>query len=279
MTRSDDIGKRVVRNNLREDATADTPLDSRAAVEFRRRTERDIARIIDQETGCDGIDASRLYVIADACADEIPRYAGGASPTRADMRAAMIAHFTPLLIQATEAEKPMHRPDCQMACEVYELCRHRGWSMHWTARGCYGHLEWSELIEAVRGKAGDPLEEAGDVLTVLMSVTCNEGMPWHSVVDAARDKIKEMMKTKIEPDVGEFTEIQSDRPTTPDPGFVIIKDVGGKRHYWTGVVFGGAMFTDDYDKAVRFAREQDAETMRINHLKGETTHVGEAYPF
>lgn len=73
--------------------------------------------------------------------------------------------------------------------QVIEACRHKGWSMHWTARGAYLHLEASELIEAVRGKHGDPTAEAADVLIVLMSITQSSGIEWGTVVETARRRV------------------------------------------------------------------------------------------
>ena len=49
------------------------------------------------------------------------------------------------------------------------LCEKEGWDRGWSNGGCYLHLEVSEFIEALRGK-GDPVEEAGDVLFVLLSM-------------------------------------------------------------------------------------------------------------
>jgi len=72
---------------------------------------------------------------------------------------------------------------------VVALCKKRDWSLHWTCRGSYLHLESSELIEAVRGKRGDKLEEAADVLIVLMSITGSNGMAWDSVVSKAFEKV------------------------------------------------------------------------------------------
>lgn len=65
------------------------------------------------------------------------------------------------------------------------MCEARGWSLHWTARGAYLHLEASELIEALRGKRGDPTSEAADVLLVLMSITEANGIPWAHVLSQA----------------------------------------------------------------------------------------------
>jgi NTP pyrophosphatase (non-canonical NTP hydrolase) len=83
----------------------------------------------------------------------------------------------------------------KVAAEVIEMCKARGWSLHWTARGAYLHLEASELIEAVRGKHGSVLEEAGDVLLVLMSITENSGIKWSDVVAQTVHKL-EGLKTK-----------------------------------------------------------------------------------
>lgn len=75
---------------------------------------------------------------------------------------------------------------------VLDVCNQRGWSLHWTARGAYLHLESSELIEAIRGKRGDPIDEAGDVLIVLTSITENAGITWESVIEAANRKLTEL---------------------------------------------------------------------------------------
>lgn len=83
-----------------------------------------------------------------------------------------------------------------LAAEVVEVCDLRGWSLHWTERGAYLHLESSELIEAVRGKHGDPTKEAGDVLFVLLSLVQPKGITFASVIAALQEKITEL---KIKP--------------------------------------------------------------------------------
>ena len=80
----------------------------------------------------------------------------------------------------------------KMAWRVVQMCTTRNWSMHWTHRGAYLHLESSELIEAIRGKHGDPLEEAGDVLLVLMSITEYHGIPFTQVIDQAEKKLSHL---------------------------------------------------------------------------------------
>jgi hypothetical protein len=80
-----------------------------------------------------------------------------------------------------------------LAAAVVRMCLHRGWSMHWTHRGAYLHLEASELIEAIRGKGGDPLGEAADVLLVLMSITQYAGLKWSDVEKQAAAKCELLM--------------------------------------------------------------------------------------
>lgn len=77
----------------------------------------------------------------------------------------------------------------EMAAQVVAMCKKRGWSMHWTHRGAYLHLESSELIEAIRGKHGEPDDEAGDVLLVLMSITEYAGIPFTKVIENAKAKL------------------------------------------------------------------------------------------
>lgn len=48
--------------------------------------------------------------------------------------------------------------------KVFELCRERHWSMLPSARLGFHVLEAAELTEALKGKGGDEIEEAGDLL-------------------------------------------------------------------------------------------------------------------
>jgi NTP pyrophosphatase (non-canonical NTP hydrolase) len=75
------------------------------------------------------------------------------------------------------------RPSDTLPARVLTMCKKRGWSLHWSSRGAYLHLEVSELIEALRGKRGKVVDEAADVLLVLMSITENAGIPWGEVLD------------------------------------------------------------------------------------------------
>ena len=86
------------------------------------------------------------------------------------------------LIKQTRAALAAKPAGDGLAPRVLAMCKQRNWSLHWTSRGAYLHLEASELIEALRGKRGDPLAEAADVLLVLMSITENAGIDWSAVV-------------------------------------------------------------------------------------------------
>lgn len=50
------------------------------------------------------------------------------------------------------------------------VCRLRNWKKDWSAGGCYLHLEASEFIESLRGKGGNPEEEAADVFITLLAL-------------------------------------------------------------------------------------------------------------
>jgi NTP pyrophosphatase (non-canonical NTP hydrolase) len=82
----------------------------------------------------------------------------------------------------TEQEVFEEQSNTSLASRVLAMCKKRDWSLHWTARGAYLHLEASELIESLRGKRGDPKSEAADVLLVLMSITENAGIAWSDVL-------------------------------------------------------------------------------------------------
>ena len=82
-----------------------------------------------------------------------------------------------------------------ISTDVLDVCKNKNWSVDWSARGCYLHLESSELIEAVRGKRGDVLSEAADVLIVLMSITENAGIEFYDVIDKARGTVDKLMES------------------------------------------------------------------------------------
>lgn len=80
-----------------------------------------------------------------------------------------------------------------LAERVVGVCKAKGWSLHWTHRGVYLHLESSELVEALRGK-GDTnvLFEAGDVLFVLMSIIASRGIAFTDVVKRLENVVTEV---------------------------------------------------------------------------------------
>lgn len=73
------------------------------------------------------------------------------------------------------------------------LCRTRGWSTQWDARTAQMLCEVAELAEAIRGKRGNPIHEAGDVLLVLASLLEANGIPMESALDEAHRKIDTLM--------------------------------------------------------------------------------------
>lgn len=85
-----------------------------------------------------------------------------------------------------------------LPAKIIKMFEKMGWSsLHWTHRGVYLHLEVSELIEAIRGKRGDPTKEAADVLIALMGITESNGIDWASVMSQAEKKVVEL-ETKLQ---------------------------------------------------------------------------------
>jgi NTP pyrophosphatase (non-canonical NTP hydrolase) len=66
----------------------------------------------------------------------------------------------------------------------------RGWAKTWQERSGYLHSEVAELTEAIRGKRGDVLEEAGDVLVTLIALSQQE-LP--EIEKTARGKCNELL--------------------------------------------------------------------------------------
>lgn len=58
----------------------------------------------------------------------------------------------------------------QIAELTHAVCKKYGWDRDWKQAGVQLFLESSEFIEALRGKEGNVIEEAGDVLFVLLSM-------------------------------------------------------------------------------------------------------------
>ena len=75
------------------------------------------------------------------------------------------------------------------AAYAMRICQKFGWSRGWPEVGAYFHLEVSEYIEAIRGKRGDPVDEAADVLFVLFSSLGAEGIDPVKVFDRLVDLV------------------------------------------------------------------------------------------
>ena len=75
----------------------------------------------------------------------------------------------------------------------YKLYNKKGWSLHWADRLAYFTLEASEFIEATRGKGGDPVDEAGDVLITFLTLITHDGVTLEEAVKAAHKKIDSLM--------------------------------------------------------------------------------------
>jgi hypothetical protein len=72
-----------------------------------------------------------------------------------------------------------------------DLCLAEKWSLDWRERGCYLHLEASELVEAYRGKGDSSVKaEAADTLITLAAIVGASGLSWDAVVQEAFDKIR-----------------------------------------------------------------------------------------
>lgn len=73
-----------------------------------------------------------------------------------------------------------------------EVCLRRGWSLAKNDRFYFHALEAAELSEALRGKSGDPVEEAGDLLfTALLMIPPSIGL--QHVVERNEKKMEDLM--------------------------------------------------------------------------------------
>src|SRR5262249_31584928 len=125
--------------------------------------------------------------------------------------------------QLAEREKPMDA----LVNRVVAMCRKRNWSLHWTHRGAYLHLESSELIEAIRGKHGDKVEEAADVLNVWLSIIGGAGIPFAEVM-AALDKKLTHLETAPSYEGEQRDEPTPTPPRTYKPGDLVLLRNGEK---------------------------------------------------
>lgn len=80
-----------------------------------------------------------------------------------------------------------------VGAEAWAISKERGWGRGWSGGGCYLHLESSEFIEALRGK-GNPVEEAGDVFFVFLSMMIDAGIDPNDALVACLDKIEKIKR-------------------------------------------------------------------------------------
>lgn len=72
---------------------------------------------------------------------------------------------------------------------TYAVCQKFGWDRDWKQAGVMLHLEVSEFIEALRGKDdGNVIEEAGDVLFVLLSILQAQNISIMDVIASLESK-------------------------------------------------------------------------------------------
>ena len=64
---------------------------------------------------------------------------------------------------------------------ILAVVRARKWGDAWPTRYAYLSLEAAELVEAIRGKGGDPTAEAADTLLCLMALCRSAGIDWDAV--------------------------------------------------------------------------------------------------
>ena len=84
-----------------------------------------------------------------------------------------------------------------IAQRALKICQDRGWERDWSGAGCYLHLEVSEFIESMRNKRGTMVEEAGDVLFVLLSTLAAHGVQISEVLDTMDNKMQMMNLDKL----------------------------------------------------------------------------------
>jgi hypothetical protein len=92
---------------------------------------------------------------------------------------------------------------------VLAVCEKRGWPLDWPNRSANLFIEAAELTEAVRGKSGDVLGEAADVLFTLLAFAGTKGVTFPEILMALRRKIEWLEKRPMYP--GEYTTKRTDR--------------------------------------------------------------------
>ncbi len=80
---------------------------------------------------------------------------------------------------------------------IGEVCKRRNWKKDWSSGGCYIHLEVLEFIESLRGKGGEPVKEAADVLITLFAVLKNYNISAKDLLNALEEIVEGIETDKI----------------------------------------------------------------------------------
>jgi NTP pyrophosphatase (non-canonical NTP hydrolase) len=68
----------------------------------------------------------------------------------------------------------------------------RGWSNSWSERGINILLEAGEFVESMRGKGGDPMDEAGDVLSTFLAMARGNDLDMRDVLTHLNQKLEKV---------------------------------------------------------------------------------------
>lgn len=81
-----------------------------------------------------------------------------------------------------------------LTSRVISLYERKDWPLGWADRLSYLILESSEFVEAVRGKGGDPVDEAGDILITVLALIEPNDITFDDMMKAANKKINDLIK-------------------------------------------------------------------------------------
>ena len=95
-------------------------------------------------------------------------------------------HTSPAAAECSAAQLLSELPK-----RILKKCHDKQWSTEWDHRGVYLHLEVSELIEAIRGKRGDPTEESADVLFTVIALMEANGIDLVSVLKICAERCED----------------------------------------------------------------------------------------
>ncbi|MGB1270438.1 MAG: hypothetical protein ACPG5T_00045 [Endozoicomonas sp.] len=81
----------------------------------------------------------------------------------------------------------------ELSKKIKKVTKIRNWKNGWADRLAYLILEGSEFAESVRGKGGDPVDEAGDVMFTAISLIESQGVSIEEAIKAAHKKADKLM--------------------------------------------------------------------------------------